>query len=438
MLVLNEDSELLKSDPVSTEFGAILSKFGIQYIIEDSYIVSGNCDPDNPWSIYISIFSDDVIAMLHEVCPLLQVYHIPFKVLKNSALIDQSNGMLHGISTAGKILTLFPSSAISAAALVRKTEVLTKHFHGQFIKNCTRIGQVLYYPEDAPKLPYSIPPQYRIKRRRRLIGKYYLPIKLIRFNPKGDIMMGVNFRKMAISPCLIKQARAEAYKDLSGRKSFHRLIWQKSVIERLEDFIPVPRIIDLCIQNEDYYLVTEFIEGPNLSEVVRTLHQGHQWCDLNVKTKISLLSLFRQAVSIVEKIHASGFIHRDIQVNNFLVSGDQLYIIDFELAYNFIDHLPSPAYTLGTKGFVSPEQMEGRLPQTGEDIFSLGAVLAFIIINPVQQDEFEDDIYPMLIASGTEDALLELIADCLHNNPCDRLTIHEVKETVTAIIENII
>jgi len=437
MLVLNEYNGQLMTDPECDEFGNILLKFGIPYIVESFYLMVGHCEPDNRYEMYISVLRQHSIAMLHQVCPILQACNVSFKVLKNNDLVDQSNGMLHGISTSGKTLTIFPKSAKDAAWLAQKIEKLTKDFHGQFIKNCQRIGQILYYPLNAPALPYTIPKQYRIKRRKGLIGKYYLPIKLIRFNPKGDIMMGVNFRKMAITPCLIKQARANAYEDLNGRKPFHRLIWQKSVIENLGNTIPVPGIIDLCIQDEDYYLITEFIEGPSLSEMVRTLHQDTKWGDLKIPVKIDLLHLFRQAVLIVEKIHAAGYIHRDIQINNFLINRGKLYIIDFELSYNFIDHLPRPAYSLGTKGFVSPEQTEGKLPQTGEDIFSLGAVLAYMIINPVHRKEFSDNIYDDLLACGIENKLLALISGCLQENPINRPNIPAIKDALTTIISNI-
>jgi serine/threonine protein kinase len=416
-------------------YNKILLKSGILYRTESPFLVVGQL-PENPKIIiYLSVFAEDAEAMLNEVCPLLKAYNTPFKVLENELLVNQCNGLFFSIYNAGKILTFYPENETTAKSLASNIEKVTTQFRGLIIDNCIRIGQLLYYPSACQKISFSIPNVYRIKRIPGIIGKYYLPFKLLYKNPKGDILLGLNLRKLSFTKCLIKQAKADSYTDPAGRNAIHRLLWQKEVIEQLQDNIPTARVINICRKGEDIYLITEFIEGISLREKVRSVHQNVIWSQLTAVQKKVLLDHFLQTAIIIDNIHSRGYVHRDVQINNFIVSDDGLiYIIDFELAYNYKEDVPSPAFLLGTAGFVSPEQQKGTTPKTTEDIFSLGAILTFMILDPKSSAEFSDDIYNHLVKAGTDDELLSLITRCLSENPNERPSAIDIINKIQKII----
>lgn len=391
-------------------YGKFLLKFGISYRINDPWLEIGNCDSANSGILYISVLSQDAEKLIHNVAPLLQAYNAPFRLLQNSHLFDLNNGFAFGTSDAGKVFMIYPSSDKQAALLAEELELVTTEFEGIIIGDCIRIGKVLYTPES---IAFKIPKIYRIKKRKGIIGNYYVPIRLLKFSPKGDINLGVSLKGLSFTPCIIKQARAGSFTDKFKRQSFHKLQWQKTVLESLQGKVPTPRVIDFCRKGRDHYLIIEYIEGESLLQKIISIHGDQNWKNLPVKNRNELLNYFLQITEIINSLHQLGYLHRDIQINNFIVKDQKVYIIDFELAYYMPAGIPNPAFGFGTAGFVSPEQKAGLTPTPAEDIYSLGALLAFIILNPQNSLEFSGNIYNALVSLNLEENILATIVSCL-------------------------
>jgi eukaryotic-like serine/threonine-protein kinase len=103
------------------------------------------------------------------------------------------------------------------------------------------------------------------------------------------------------------------------------------------------------------------------------------------------LKIAAQIADALAKAHAAGIVHRDLKPSNIMVTQDGLVkVLDFGLAklteMNSEDSIEtrstkhySPPHTeegviLGTVGYMSPEQAEGKSTDARSDIFSFGAV----------------------------------------------------------------
>ena len=77
-------------------------------------------------------------------------------------------------------------------------------------------------------------------------------------------------------------------------------------------------------------------------------------------------------------IHSAGVIHRDLKPSNVLLAQDGPRVIDFGISVAAeTSPLTRTGLLIGSPGYMSPEQVEGREVGPASDIFSLGAVLAF-------------------------------------------------------------
>ena len=105
----------------------------------------------------------------------------------------------------------------------------------------------------------------------------------------------------------------------------------------------------------------------------------------------ALLSYLAQAAEGLAKAHAAGIVHRDLKPGNIMVSKDgYAKVLDFGLAKLTERHASDPSLTsmptqtedgtsegavLGTVGYMSPEQVQGKPVDHRSDIFSFGCIL---------------------------------------------------------------
>jgi predicted Ser/Thr protein kinase len=178
----------------------------------------------------------------------------------------------------------------------------------------------------------------------------------------GVVHLGLDRAGRAVA---IKVLREHVAHDPDARA---RLAREVSTLQRVRHPL-VAEVIDADVDGDQPYVVTRFVNGPSLDEVVR--HDGPLSAD-------ALTRLGRGLSSALEAIHAAGIVHRDLKPGNVLLLDGKPVVIDFGIAHVADDvRLTTVGLVMGTPGYLSPEVVDGQAVTTATDWWGWAATLAF-------------------------------------------------------------
>jgi formylglycine-generating enzyme required for sulfatase activity len=131
-------------------------------------------------------------------------------------------------------------------------------------------------------------------------------------------------------------------------------------------------VYDVLREGDTAYIVMELIRGTSLDAKLRKAG-GPLEPALTVR-------ILREASEALDLAHRNGVVHRDIKPANILIDeSGRTKLVDFGIA-RLIDaatvsaNLTAPGATLGTLGYMPPEQVQGDPVDGRADQFSLGVV----------------------------------------------------------------
>jgi serine/threonine protein kinase/tetratricopeptide (TPR) repeat protein len=130
----------------------------------------------------------------------------------------------------------------------------------------------------------------------------------------------------------------------------------------------VCRMHDLHEEKGAHFITMEYVAGEDLKSFIRRA------APLNSGKAVFIA---RQVAEGLAEAHELGVIHRDLKPQNIMIDKDgNARIMDFGIARLVgVKGITGGNVMIGTPGYMSPEQVEGKEADAGTDLYSLGIVL---------------------------------------------------------------
>jgi predicted Ser/Thr protein kinase len=177
----------------------------------------------------------------------------------------------------------------------------------------------------------------------------------------------------------------------------------------------VAEVIDADVTSDPPYIVTRYVSGRTLEEVVS---ESGPLAGRELARLASGLALALSAV------HAAGVVHRDLKPGNVMIANSEPVVIDFGIAQvPDSTRLTQTGMFMGTPGYLAPEVIEGQPSGPPSDVHSWGATVAFAATGrpPFGTGAFETIFYRIVNGqpdlTGFPAPLLSLVAQALSRSP---------------------
>lgn len=193
-------------------------------------------------------------------------------------------------------------------------------------------------------------------------------------------------------------------------------------------------IFDIGEEQGAPYIVSELLEGETLRDKLRSGPiQIRKAVDYALQTARGLAAA-----------HDKGIVHRDLKPENLFTNGGQIKILDFGLAKltrpedergasdtATVQAVTEPGLIMGTVGYMSPEQVRGKMADHRSDLFSFGAILYEMISGKrAFHGETAADTMSAILkddppelsetARNVPPGLERIVHHCLEKNPAQR------------------
>ncbi|HET7087997.1 MAG TPA: protein kinase [Anaerolineae bacterium] len=190
----------------------------------------------------------------------------------------------------------------------------------------------------------------------------------------------------------------------------------------------IVQVYDFVVENGQYYMVMEFIDGVTLKSMLEMMHERGGWVTLDdaVTIVVSLGSALRYA-------HERGMLHRDVKPANVMITSDgHVILTDFGIAKILsATNLTASGAMVGTPSYMSPEQGMGQAGDERSDIYSLGVMLYQLAVGRLPYDADtplavvlkhinEPLPVPRALKSDLPEGVERVIVKALAKNPDDR------------------
>lgn len=204
-----------------------------------------------------------------------------------------------------------------------------------------------------------------------MLGGRYQIVEQIGGGAFSITFLALDMQRPRNPKCVVKQFKpmfTDPYTLREGRRLFDK---EAEMLEILGSHAQIPRLLAHFEENQEFYLVQEFIEGHDLNEEVfsgKQLSEGY------------VIKLLQDILEVLAFVHGHRVIHRDIKPSNIRRRQDgKIVLIDFgavkQISTQVVNSQGQTSVTvaIGTPGYIPSEQANCN-PQFSSDIYAVGMI----------------------------------------------------------------
>ncbi len=215
-----------------------------------------------------------------------------------------------------------------------------------------------------------------------LLAERYRATKQIGQGGFGKTFLAIDEYKPSQPRCVIKQFLLQAQGTNNIEKATELFKVEAVQLDKLGRNHPqIPELLAYFTQDNQQYLVQEFIDGQNLADELKKNGAFNE---------DQIIALLNNLLPVLQFVHSKQVIHRDIKPENIIRHSDgELVLVDFGAAKAVTRTALSVTGTvIGTAGYASPEQAMGKA-SFASDIYSLGVTCLHLLTTIEPFDLFD-------------------------------------------------
>lgn len=156
----------------------------------------------------------------------------------------------------------------------------------------------------------------------------------------------------------------------------------------------IPRIVDIFHEEDNLYIVEDYIEGQTLQDYVKN----------NGELKLEeIRSIGISVCEIIEYLHSFNppIIYRDLKPSNIMITpSGKIVLIDFGISRIYKKDSNKDTIYMGSRGYAAPEQYGSEQTCKQTDIYGLGAVIYFmaagkapaVLLEPLKDENYNSEV----------------------------------------------
>ncbi|NJM72782.1 MAG: CHASE2 domain-containing protein [Scytonema sp. RU_4_4] len=206
----------------------------------------------------------------------------------------------------------------------------------------------------------------------KILGGRYKIVKVLGSGGFSETYIAEDIKLPDNPLCVVKQLKPANSKPdqlVVARRLFSS---EAQTLQKLGTHKQIPQLLAYFEEEEEFYLVQEYIRGHALSQETPSGQRLQE---------TAVIEILRDLLETLAFVHNNNVIHRDIKPSNIMRrhSDGKLVLIDFgavkEVTTQILDNSEQSAFTIGigTRGYAPSEQCYGR-PQYSSDIYAVGMI----------------------------------------------------------------
>ena len=214
----------------------------------------------------------------------------------------------------------------------------------------------------------------------------------------------------------IKLGNKWAIKEIDiDRDAGVNLLAEPEILKRL-NHKSLPRIIDVTRVGNLLYIIEDYFEGRNLKELIKF---REVCCEENVVYWAKQLC---EIMIYLHNLKPNPIIYRDMKPGNIIIdSENNVKLIDFGIAREFIIDRESDSTFIGTIGYAAPEQYAvGCRSDARTDIYGFGVTLYHVLTGVGPHQHPYQQVSVRELDKTLSVAIEKIITRCIHFDPNQR------------------